>query len=143
MSNYPDALDTDLELPRVDREVSEISGDAINALRDAIFSIQTAIGINPQGDVSTLVARINGVIDADGNLKTSALANKGLVSLPINDTHIDDDASIAESKIDLDYTTAYLNARISQNVSDLNTHKTSFNSFVADVFKHYAAVLRP
>ena len=39
MSNYPSALNTDLELPRIDNNITEIGAEAINSIRDAIFAI--------------------------------------------------------------------------------------------------------
>lgn len=140
MSNYPNALDTDLELPRVDDNITEIGGDSINSLREAIFAIQQSIGLEPQGNLATMVARVNEVIDENGNLQLSALEGRGLVSLPINDSHIDDNAAIAETKIDLDYGTSVLNSKIAQNTSDLDSLRVAFNASVNDFIKHINAV---
>lgn len=140
MSNYPNALDTDLELPRVDDNITEIGGDSINSLREAIFAIEQAVGINPQGNLATLVARVNKVIDSNGILKTDALESRGLVTLPINDSHIDDEAAIAEFKLDLDVGTSVLNSKIEQNVEDIDALRESFNALVGDFIKHINAV---
>lgn len=140
MTVYPEDIDTDLELPRVDKNITEISGDAINAVRDAIFAIENAIGTNPQGNTSSLVARINNVIDADGNIKTSALSGKGLVTLPINDSHIASNAAIAESKLNLTHTTAFLKSRIDSAASDVSNLRTSVNAFSTNIFKHFSGI---
>ena len=58
MTIYPEAFDSDLELPRADDDVSELSADYINSLRDAIIAIERAVGINPQGNKSSLIERI-------------------------------------------------------------------------------------
>ena len=104
-SNYPQFLDTSLELPHVDKNVTEVSGDAINALRDAVIAIQSTLGVNPQGSAANLVTRINGALDASGNIKASALSSAGLISLPISNTQIGDNAGIEESKLDLNFST--------------------------------------
>jgi len=137
MTIYPEALDTDLELPRIDENVTEISGDAINSLRDAVFAIERAIGIDPQGHAASLVARINNVIDADGNIKTSALASRGLVTLPITNAHVGDNAAIEESKLDLDFTTAFLKGRVDSNAIDIAAVEDSLNAFAAQTSLHF------
>ena len=83
MSIYPSELDTDLEIPRVDNNVTEVSSDTINALRDAVFNIEKNLGLSLQGNKPDLAARLNVSIDSNGNLKTSALTAAGLVTLPI------------------------------------------------------------
>ena len=117
---YPNEIDSNLELPQVDDNITEIGGDAINSLRGAVIAIEEAIGTNPQGNVSDLATRINNVIDANGNIKASALEDIGLVSLPINNSQIGDNAGIEESKLDLDFATSELNSKIASVNSDIN-----------------------
>ena len=136
-TSYPGQLDSDIEIPRIDDNITEIGGDAINSLRDAIFSIQNAIGINPQGNLVDLVARINGVIDADGNIKSSALASRGLITLPITNAQISSAAAIKESKLDLDYPTTTLYGKIESNQVDTDAMRTSFNAFYSRDLKHF------
>ena len=136
-SSYPGQIDSDVELPRVDDNITEIGSDAINSLRDAIFSIEEAIGVNPQGNMEDLVTRINNVIDHNGIIKTDALAEKGLVTLPISDTHIADTAGIKESKLDLDYNTATLYSRYTSNLEDIEAIRTSFNAFTSRTIQHF------
>jgi len=119
VSNFPDQFDTDLELPRVDKEVSEISGDAINALRDAIFNIQKNIGLSVQGSKSSLADLISVSIDSNGKLKSSALSQVGVVTLPISNSQIGDNAGIEESKLDLDQPTQVLKNSISSLQTDV------------------------
>lgn len=138
MTVFPGSLDTDLEIPRVDNNITEIGGDVINALRDAVFAIQSTIGLSAPGNANDLVTRINGVIDADGNIKTDAIAEHGLVSLPIADAHIGATAAIAETKLDLDYSTTSLNARIITNVTDINSVRTSVTNVSNQAIAHYA-----
>lgn len=137
-SSYPSVLDSDVELSRVEDNITEIGSDAINSLRDAVFAIEGAIGLEPQGERTDLATRIGQSIDEEGRIKTSALAERGLVTLPINDGHIDDDAAIQESKLDLDYTTTYLNGRISSNVTDIDALRDAFNAFAAQTSRHFA-----
>ena len=67
-SKYPGSLDTDAEIQRVDDNITEIGGDAINALRDAVFAIEKTLGTNPQGSSTDLKTRISVSIDNSGNI---------------------------------------------------------------------------
>lgn len=136
MTTYPDALDSDLELPRVEPEVSEISGDYINSVRDAVIAIQTTIGINPQGNKSSLVDRINISIDQNGYIKASALENIGLVTLPIVNRHVGPTAGIQESKLALDYSTRSLKTITDSMKVDLNGLATGLATLTNTVNQH-------
>ncbi len=138
MSVFPDAIDSDLELPRVENNVSEISGDTINSVRDSVLAIENAIGINPQGNTADLTTRIGLVIDADGRVKASALASSGLVTLPISNSQIGVNAAIEESKLDLDYPTATLNASLGTISANLSALITTINSLAYNTASHYA-----
>jgi hypothetical protein len=137
-SIYPGQFDSDVEIPRVDNNVTEIGEEAINSIRDAVFTIERTIGINPQGNLADFVTRINRVIDNNGLIKTSALANRGLVTLPINNSHIGDNAGIQEHKLDLDYSTASLYSRVTNNASNIESVLSSFNGFISRVIPHFA-----
>jgi len=139
-SSYPGALDSDVELQRVEDNITEIGGDAINSLRDAIFSIERAIGINPQGNTDDLVARIDQSLDSDGRIKTSALSERGLITLPISNAYVGDNAAIEETKLDLDYDTAALNASISSNALSLDSIRTSLEGVAANATGHFYGV---
>lgn len=135
-SVYPGALDTDVQIPRIDDNITEIGGEAINGLRSAIFNIQEALGLNPQGTTADLATRLNVSINPDGSLKASALAAIGLVTLPITNSQIASNAGIEESKLDLDYSTVALrtlianlevfanaiNTNLLQDIGNLNQH---------------------
>ena len=136
MSVYPNELDSDLEIPRVDDEVSEISGDVINALRDAVFNIEKTLGISLQGNKPNLADRISVSIDSNGNIKSSAISSIGLVTLPITDNQISSTASIAESKLDLDYSTQSLKNSINSSITDINALQLSLNSISASFSSH-------
>jgi hypothetical protein len=136
-SSYPGQLDSDVEIPRVDDNITEIGGEAINSLRDAIFSIEDAIGINPQGNVEDFVTRVNRVIDENGNIKLSALSARGLVTLPISNDQIDANAGIEETKLALDYTTAALYADIISSRADSESIRQGLNSITSRTIKHF------
>jgi hypothetical protein len=137
-SSYPEQLDTDLEIPRVDNNVTEIGGDSINALRDAVFGIQETLGISPQGNAPSLADRIASVIDSNGNIKSSALESAGLVSLPINNSHIGTNAGITESKLSLDFSTSSLNSRLNSFLTDITALEASFNALFGNNASHYS-----
>lgn len=135
-SKYPSELDSDLELPRVEDDVSEISGEHINSLISAIFNIEETLGTNPQGTEADLTTRLDESMNANGSLKASALAAAGLVTLPITNSQIASNAGIEESKLDLDYDTAdlkaqadaldvftiFINNRLTQDIANLVQH---------------------
>lgn len=118
-SQYPNNFDTDLELPRVDNNISEIGGDAINSLRDAVIMIEETVGLDPQGNKPSLASRIDVALDDNGNIRASAIETLGLVSLPIDNSQIADDAAILESKLDLDFSTQALKNMIASNDTDI------------------------
>lgn len=125
MSVYPFELDSDNELPRLDDNLSELGVEAINALRDAVFNVQSELGITPSGSLNSVAERLDVSLNANGTIKTSALTSVGLVTLPIIDSYIADGAGIKEFKLDLDFTTANLHTLIQANATLIN----SLNSF--------------
>lgn len=108
MSEYPQNLDTDVDLPRVDDNITTIGADAINALRASVFAIEAALGINPQGSTPSTANRLATSLDPNGNILPSAIAAAGLVSLPITNSEVSASAGITENKLALTYPTATL-----------------------------------
>lgn len=136
MTVFPENFDSDVEIPRVDKNVSEISGDAINSLRDAVFAIQRALGLNIQGNKPSLADRISVSIDSDGFIKKSALENIGLLTLPVTDKEIGNNAGIKESKLDLDFGTAFLNSKVSSLKTDVDGISAGLSSQTASFNLH-------
>lgn len=139
-SSFPTELDTDLEIPRVEGNVTEIGGDAINALRDAIFSIEGAIGISPAGNKPSLADRVSVSIDSDGKIKSSALSGIGLVTLPIDNSHIAVAANIAESKLNLDFSTITLNNSINSLTTTVSAVSDAITSTNIDFLEHVTGI---
>lgn len=108
MSDFPNSLDDDITLPRVDDNITEIGAEAINALRDAVFNIEAELGLGASGTAGSVFARLAVSIEPDGTIKSSALTSLGLVTLPITNSQISASAQIEESKLDLDHSTADL-----------------------------------
>lgn len=108
MSNFPTSYDDDSSLPRVDDNIIEAGGDAINATRSAIFSMQEEIGLGGKGSLSSIADRLSISIENDGYIKPSALLGIGLVALPITNSQISPTAGITESKLSLNYSTTSL-----------------------------------
>lgn len=122
MSEFPQNLDSDLDLPRVDDNIAEIGATAINALRDAVFAIESNIGVGAAGGTSSIAARLSQSLDANGNLSPSVLIN--LLNNPafqITNQQVSTSAAIAESKLNLAYPTSYLHNLISNNAIDVQT----------------------
>lgn len=141
MTIYPNAFDNDSTIIRVDDQLSELGTEAINQLRAAVFAIEKELGITPSGSKSSLDARISVSLNEDGSLKGSALTAAGLVSLPIVDSHVANNAGIKEFKLDLDVSTQSLQTQIDAtevvalNAADLaNETSTNLTSHVNGVF---------
>ncbi len=113
-SNYPNKLDTSVEIPTVRDNITEIGSDVLNSLRSAIFNIERTLGINPQGVAGqTLASRLSSLIDENGNIKKEALDKAGILSGPISGKDVSKTAGIEEFKLDLDYPTQLLQGEIS------------------------------
>lgn len=140
MSIFPTELDTDLEIPRVEGNVTEISGDTINAIRDAVFNIEKTIGVSAQGNLPSLTDRVNELIDSNGRLKVSALDGIGLVSLPITNSHVGAAANIVESKLNLDFSTQSLQNSLNSTSTSLSTLQSTMTEFIVDFNNHVSGV---
>ena len=71
-SPYPEAIITDVLLPDVQQYVDTYDADHMNAVRAAIRDITAELGINPHGDLATLVARLAVAINTNGTIKKPA-----------------------------------------------------------------------
>lgn len=145
MSNYPNELDDDVTLPRVDNNITQIGGDAINALRSAVFNIEDTLGINPAGTAGNLAAFLSVAHNPDGSIQPSVLTSLGLVVLPITDSQVSPTAGIKESKLALDYPTAALfsfiqqvNLGTQQSLNFITNHGSKIEPHIQGTnFNHY------
>ena len=113
-SKYPNKIDTSVEIPYVRNNILQMGSEAINSLRSAVINIERTLGINPQGGASqTLANRLDRALDDSGNIKPDAISKIGLLTGPITDRDVSNNASIKESKIKLDYPTSLLYSEIS------------------------------
>ena len=109
MTKYPNQIDDDSSLPRADDGITEINSFIINAVREAVFSLERTLGINPQGSAGSIANRLSVSLDSSGNIIPSALTGIGLIMLPItNDQVISASAAIQETKLDFFYPTTTL-----------------------------------
>lgn len=120
MSKFPTDFDDDTTLPFVNDNITEIGGEATNALRDAVFAIEQNIGLGAAGTTPSIATRLGISLFPDGQIKPSAIASLGLVTLPITDNQISATAQIAESKLRLDHRTQDLFNYISDLSNDIN-----------------------
>lgn len=139
MVKYPTGIDTDAELPRVDDNISEIGGEAINSLRAAVFAIEKALGIKPQGTAADVAARLGVSLDNNGYIKASALSGIGLVTLPIDNAQVGSAAGIEESKLDLDYGTALLKSWIDSLRVRVDALEVAVAADIAHLASHVAS----
>lgn len=140
MSNYPQKVDTDFEVPGVYDNVSEISGTSLNSLRDAVFAIERSLGINLGGSQQDLVSRINRSLNQDGTIRQDALASAGLISLPVTDSEVGASAAIQESKLDLDVPTTSLQNQITSNNQDIAQLQQAYTKFLIRYQQHVTGV---
>jgi hypothetical protein len=125
MTNFPNEIDTDLELPPVYDNIVEIGEVAVNAIRSAMFAVEETLGINPQGSMTSVATRLDVSLEANGTLKPSAITGLGLVVLPITNDQVSVTAGIEESKLSLTYSTQFLHDLF----SDLNTAVNVLENF--------------
>ena len=121
-SQYPNKLDTSIEIPAVRDNIVEVGSDVLNSLRSAIFNIERTLGINPQGATgNTVASRLNSSLDGNGNILKDALDKAGLLSGPITNSDVSKSAGIDESKLRLEYPTTLLQDEISQIILQIKT----------------------
>jgi len=119
MIRYPNSLDNDSTIYRIDDNLSELGSSAINQLREAVFAIEKTLGVNPQGSKSSVNERISVLIGPDGNPRAEALQAIGLVTLPITDNQVANNAGIKEVKLALSFSTASLHTSVVSLESNL------------------------
>jgi hypothetical protein len=138
MSKYPNELDGNAELPAFIDNVTEISADSLNAIREAVILLQRTLGTNPQGGSQDLKTRLSVFFNEDGTPKQTALEAAGLIALPIGTSQIASNAGIQESKLDLDHSTQSLyNSIASANVA-INANSASLITLLNDISLHFA-----
>lgn len=136
MSLYPFALDSDETIIRIDDNITELGGEAINQLRDAVFAMQGEMGVDLSGSLNSLADRLNISLNANGTLKQSALAAIGLVTLPIVDNQVAANAGIKEYKLALDHTTSDLYTLITADKSLLEAVSAFATATSTDFLNH-------
>lgn len=133
MSQYPSGFDTDVEIPRIEDNITESGAETINAIRSAIFALQRALGIDPQGSANDLTTRLSQSLNDDGTLKTAALILTGIVN-----SDVASNAAIVESKLDLDVATQYLQDQVVSNDIDIAELQQSIALIISNFARHVA-----
>jgi len=138
MTVYPNEIDSDADIGRVDDNIVEIGGQIINQLRDAVFALEAELGIAPSGSADSVADRLNISLNPDGTIKTSALDGIGLVSLPITNAQVGTNANISESKLNLNHSTSDLYTLIigAKNLLDQYVLKTQ--ELISNLTAHIA-----
>ena len=131
MTNYPNSIDDDLTISRIEDNITEIGGDVINSLRDALITVEYVLGINPQGTVNDLVTRLAVSLNPDGTLKSSALTVPAIIN-----SMVAAGAGIVESKLSLDVSTSTLNAELSSANTLITGLNTVLSEFTTEYSKH-------
>jgi len=136
MATYPIEIDSDASLPRVDDNITEIGGEAINALRDAVFSIEKELGLGLSSPGGTLADRLDVSLNGNGTIKASALIAAGLVALPITNNQISPAAGIEETKLKLNHSTTDLYTLINGALFQINNLNSLFTIINSDLNSH-------
>jgi hypothetical protein len=136
MSVYPYDIDDDTTILRVDDNVTEISGQNFNQVRDAVFKIEIELGLTPSGTQSSVRDFLLVSHNADGSIKDSALTSVGLVTLPIDNADVGVNAGIVESKLTLDYSTSTLRVLIQANASQIQSISDATNNVITNLSRH-------
>ena len=136
MTSYPQTIDNDSDLPAVNDNITEIGGEAINALRAAVFSLEKTLGTNPQGSTATMDARLSASINSDGTIRAAALIAAGLIALPITNSQVGASAGIKETKLDLDVSTQGLQDQVSSNDIDIVNLQKAIANVLNDFTQH-------
>lgn len=136
-SKYPNKIDTSIELPTVRDNILQAGSEAINSLRSAIIQIEKTLGINPQGEATqTLSQRLERSLDLKGNIKKDSLNLAGLITGPISDKDVSQSAKIKEEKLDLSYSTNFLNTKLSGAISKISEFSALINDISAKLSMH-------
>lgn len=128
MTNFPSSIDDDITLPSAQDNIIEIGAEAIQAIREAVLSIEENIGIKAHGSMASIAARLAVSINENGTMKESAIL--GLGAGLINNAHISSVAAIAESKLALAYTTSFLFDKFTNLTSTLDARMDVVEAFV-------------
>lgn len=132
MSNYPGEIDDNGSLPSVADNSTEISGEHLNNIRDAVLAVQATLGVDPQGTLNTVGERLAVSLNPNGTIKASAIS--GAFS-PITNSDVDANAGIVESKLSLNVPTQTLRTDIDSNdvdISNLQSLTTNLNNRYAN-----------
>lgn len=139
MTNYPEEIDNEVSLPRVDdNNLVEVGAEAIEAIRGAIFAIEETLGVNPQGAMDSVADRLDVSLAENGTIRASALTSIGLVSLPITNAQVGSNAGILESKLSLSHSTVDLYTLIQANAGLLSSLISYTQGLSADFTFHLA-----
>lgn len=134
MTAYPTTIATDLDLQRIDNNLTELGGGSINSLIDEVIAIETALG-NPIGVCGNLENRLSVSIGDDGYIKPAAISSIGLISLPILSTMFLD-STIPETKLVLDYSTASLYAALQSALTSISVTNSAFATLDLKFYQH-------
>lgn len=136
-SKYPKQIDSSIELPVVRDNITQISSELFNSLRSAIIQIEKTLGIDPNGiDANTVSDRLSKSLDELGNIKKEAISALNLISGPILNKDVADNARIHETKLDLNYSTDMLYSQALSVKADLNSLIGAINDLALKLSIH-------
>jgi hypothetical protein len=126
MSNFPNNIDDNSTLPIVDNNIMENGAEAISSLRDAVLAIENNIGTNP--GTRTIEQRLSVIVDDNGNIVVTSIPTV-VANNSITNAQVASNAAIAETKLNLQYSTSSLNSGIQALNSQTNSNTTWINTY--------------
>jgi len=129
MTSYPNAIDSDLDLPPIYDNIVELGAEAIQAIRAAMFAVENEIGIGASGTMGSVAGRLDVSINNDGTIKPSSII--GIGAGLVSNAQVNVSANIDESKINLTYTTAFLHTLFNNLFNNLDNRVDIVEGFVA------------
>lgn len=73
MTKYPAQIDNIVTLPLVADNLSAVTGETVNRLRNAIIAVEAELGVKPSGVYTTVRGRLDALDQAIANLQISGL----------------------------------------------------------------------
>ena len=140
MSNFPNSFDDDSTLYRVDDNITQLGGVAIDQLRSVAFAVEQEMGLGGSGTVGSVAARLGVSLNPDGTIIPSAMIAAGALVGQVNNAAVAPTAAIVESKLALTYSTQSLYNNIMSLNGSIDSALSLLSNLNTDFIKHLAGV---
>lgn len=73
MTTFPAQIDNNITLPLVEDNLTPITGEVVNRLRNAIIAVEAELGVKPSGTYTTVKARLDAIENSIANFQINGL----------------------------------------------------------------------